>query len=113
MKDDLETGLSVHHSDGTIVAHTLFADMGFSGVELIGSSHAHVTQNKVLRFGQEVASGNGVEVAGYEWLHDPADGVLDPSAPPSLNTSIVGNELAWGRHNHASVSDLPPIPPST
>ena len=35
----------------------------------------------------------------------PNNGTLDPSAPPSLNTRIAHNELAFGRHNHAINAD--------
>ena len=41
-----------------------------------GSSRSSIVNNRVLRFGQEVASGNGVEVSGYAFTygtHNPHD----------------------------------------
>ena len=34
-----------------------------------GSSRSSIVNNRVLRFGQEVASGNGVEVSGYAFTY--------------------------------------------
>ena len=39
----------------------------------------------MIRFGREVASGNGVESSGYAWLHSPPDGVYDLAALPARN----------------------------
>ena len=58
-------GIGIQYSNSTVVDHVSFEDLGFSGVEIKGSSHVRVTSNKMIRFGQEVASGNGVEVTGY------------------------------------------------
>jgi len=100
--------LGVKDSDGVVVRHTLFEDCGFTAVEVQGSSHVAITQNKMLRFGQEVASGNGVELSGYRFVYVPGtpnNGTYDTTAPPSVNASIEHNEMAWGRHNHAINAD--------
>ena len=101
------SAISINQSPNSVVRRLNASEIGFTGVEIIGSSNTTVTDSKVVRFGQELASGNGVEVWGCapssaSWN---CSGGSPVPIGESLNVRVTHNELAWGRHNHAFNAD--------
>ena len=101
------SAISINQSPGAVVHRLNATSIGFTGVEIIGSSNVTVADSKVIEFGQELASGNGVEIwgcsaASASW--NCSGGSASPIGE-SLNVTVTHNEFAWGRHNHAFNAD--------